>query len=157
VQPVRLHRYDDPMLEQVLRLILHNFAYMESRIDPPSSILTTTVADLRQLCQRGEIWSIGEPPIACVCLTPLDHALGLGRLAVDDHARGQGLGKQLVELAEQRAAALGFAFVELRVRVELTENIELYQHLGFIVSGEGTHEGFDRATNLIMRKAVPKL
>lgn len=148
------HRVGDPALAEVLALILDNFAYMESRIDPPSSILRCTVDDLSKQCGQGEVWSIGTPPVACVCFTPLADALSLGRLAVSPEYRGQGLGKRLIDLAVQRAAALGFSFVELNVRVELIENISLYQHLGFLVTAEGTHSGFDRPTYLVMRKAI---
>lgn len=152
--PLIQHQSDDRALAQVLALILDNFAYMDSRIDPPSSILQCTVEDLSEQCEIGELWSVGSPAVACVCLTPSAQALNVGRLAVAGDHRGQGLGGRLMALAEQRALQRGLAFLELKVRVELTENIRLYRYLGFERTEEGTHEGFDQPTYWVMRKAL---
>ena len=154
-----LHRHtaDDPALHDVLALILESFAYMEGKIDPPSSIVSTTAQDLSMLCGSAEIWSIGSPAVACVCLTPLPDALSIGRLAVAQSYRGHGLGGRLMALAERRARHLGLAYLNLKVRVVLSDKVQLYQHLGFEITEEGTHPGFDRPTYWVMRKALPLL
>lgn len=153
--PLIQHQSDDRALVEVLTLILDNFAYMDSRIDPPSSILQSTVDDLSKQCEIGEVWSIGSPAVACVCLTPSKQSLNVGRLAVVSCHRGQGLGGRLMALAEKRALHHGLAFLELKVRVELNENIRLYRYLGFEMTEEGTHAGFDRPTYWVMRKSLP--
>ena len=92
---------DDPCLPEVLQLIRRSFAYMEGRIDPPSSMHRLTVAALQEQCRAGEIWAIGTPPLACIFLTPKEDCLHLGKLAVDRPQRRSGLGiplaRQLIE------------------------------------------------------------
>lgn len=123
---------------------------MEGRIDPPSSIQRYTEADL----QKGEFWVIGDPPVACVQLTPGPGALYLGKLAVAPRARRQGLARRLVTLAEERARALGLPAVELKARVELAENHATFRALGFREVGRSAHPGFDRPTSITFRKTL---
>ena len=60
----------DPSLwPAVLRLLQEAFAYMEGRIDPPSSLRDLTPEALTRQAEVGEIWVIGAP-LACVFLTP---------------------------------------------------------------------------------------
>ena len=55
----------DPALPQALALIHRSFAYMEGRIDPPSSVHRLTLAALREQARDGEVWGIGTPLRAC--------------------------------------------------------------------------------------------
>ena len=61
---------DSPMMGDLLRLMRDCFAYMEGRIDPPSSLGKTTLASLRTTAAEAEIWVIGMPPVACMILSP---------------------------------------------------------------------------------------
>lgn len=131
-----------------LALICRAFAEMDGRIDPPSSIHRYTEQDL----QQGEFWVIGKPPVACVQLTPRSDVLYLGKLAVDPGYRRQGLARRLVDLAEARARALGLRAVELKARIELTENHATFRALGFEEVGRTNHPGFDRPTSITFRK-----
>ena len=88
----------------VLALIRAEFAYMDGVIDPPSSMHRLTVADIAVLSEKGEVWVIGDPPVACMFLTPKLDWLYLGKLAVSRQMRGQGLARKLVETALTRAA-----------------------------------------------------
>jgi GNAT superfamily N-acetyltransferase len=146
---------DDPRVPMVLDLIQRSFAYMEGRIDPPSSVQRLTPAAIAKQCEVGEVWVIGTPPNACVFLSPKADCLYLGKLAVDTDMQRQGTARRLVELATARAHALGLPALELKTRIELTENHETFESLGFSVISQGCHEGYDRPTNLIMRRPVP--
>jgi ribosomal protein S18 acetylase RimI-like enzyme len=146
---------DDDALPQVLALIRASFAYMEGRIDPPSSMTRLTLTDVAEHCRRGEVWAIGAPVRACVFLTPLVDALYLGKLAVAEDARGQGLARHLVALAERRARALGRGQLELQVRVELVENQRAFEKMGFVKVAETAHPGYARPTSLTLRCPVP--
>ena len=148
------HDPDDDALEAILALIQTSFAYMDGRIDPPSSMLRLSLADIAHQCERGEVWSFGNPIKACVFLTPKTDCLYLGKLAVAYSARGQGLGRALVALAEKRAVALGFPELELQTRIELIESHRIFAALGFVKTLETAHEGYDRVTSITMRKAV---
>ena len=146
----------DPALASVLSLIRSAFAYMEGRIDPPSSMHRLTLAALSDGARQGEVWAVedGGRAVACMMLTPRPPVLYLGKLAVAPSHRGQGLARDLALLAERRAAARGLAAVELQSRVELTENHTVFAALGFAVAGETAHPGFDRPTSLTFRKPV---
>ncbi|SMO68051.1 GNAT family N-acetyltransferase [Ruegeria faecimaris] len=149
--PVRLQP-DDPMLPQVLRLIRHSFAFMEGRIDPPSSMHRLTEETLRQQARDHEVWIIGNRPDAVVFLTPKQDCLYLSKLAVDETRRGQGLAQRLVDLASARAVETGIATLELKARVELVENHASFARMGFVKTAETAHPGFTRATSITMQK-----
>lgn len=153
LQPVR-HAPSDSALADVLDLIRESFAYMDGRIDPPSSMLRLTVEDVARHCETGEVWSLGLPPLACVFLTPRADNLYLGKLAVSAGQRRRGLAGQLVELAVARALELGLPALELQTRVELVENHATFARLGFVQTGETAHPGYDRATSITMRRLV---
>lgn len=144
----------DERLPAVLMLIQSTFAHMEGRIDPPSSVKRLTLNDIIQQCETGEVWVHGNPPKACVFLKENNGRLYLGELAVDTNLRGQGIAKQLVELAETRAIQQGIYELELEVRIELTENHRVFETLGFFNVSEGAHGGYDRSTFLTTRKTL---
>ncbi|MCB1336663.1 MAG: GNAT family N-acetyltransferase [Maritimibacter sp.] len=145
---------DDPA--PVLALIREAFAYMDGVIDPPSSMHRLTPADIARQAETGEVWLTGpkHAPTACLFLTRKPDALYLGKLAVAEPARGRGLARRLVELAEARARALGFSVLELQTRVELTGNHATFERLGFTRTGATAHAGYDRPTSYTYRKPV---
>lgn len=140
----------------LLRLIQSEFAYMDGRIDPPSSMHRLSLEAIAAQARDGEVWAIGKPPIACVFLTPKTDALYVGKLAVAANHRGKGLARALLTLAENRAKALGFAALELETRVELVENHTVFRALGFVETGRKAHAGFDRPTSITFRRPVSK-
>jgi GNAT superfamily N-acetyltransferase len=145
----------DPTLwPAILALLQAEFAYMQGRIDPPSSLGDLTPAALTRQTETGEIWIIGTPPVACVFLTPKPGALYVGKLAVAASHRGQGLARQLLALAETRARAFHLPALELQTRIELTENHAIFSALGFTETARTAHPGFDRATSITFRRAV---
>ena len=138
----------------VLGLIRAEFAYMDGRIDPPSSMHRLSVQDIARQADRAEVWVIGTAPIACMFLTPKNNWLYLGKLAVASSSRGTGLARVMVDTAMARAADLGLQGVELETRVELTFNHATFRALGFVESGRSAHPGFDRPTSLTFRKSL---
>ena len=72
---LRRHQADDAALREILTLIHESFAYMDGRVDPPSSMQRLTLDTLQTQAQTGEIWSLGPPPAACGLFTPMSHAL----------------------------------------------------------------------------------
>jgi GNAT superfamily N-acetyltransferase len=148
--PRRLHP-GDPGLADVRALLGAAFAYMEGVIDPPSSLARLSAEGL---AGSGEVWVIGAPPLACVVLTPMPHALYLGKLAVAEGERGKGHARTLIALAEDRARALGLGVLELQTRVELVANHAAFAALGFAKVAETAHQGYDRPTSITMHKQV---
>ncbi|WP_172327104.1 N-acetyltransferase [Mangrovicoccus sp. HB161399] len=153
MMPVRLDA-GSPAIPAMLALIRESFAYMEARIDPPSSMHRLTERSLRESCAACELWVIGGPPQACVVLTPKQDALYVGKLAVAESARGKGFARMLLELAAERAALLGLGWLELQVRIELTENHAAFARMGFAKTGETAHPGYGRPTSITMRRCL---
>lgn len=138
----------------ILALLRAEFAYMEGRVDPPSSLARLTEADLLDQARAGEVWTIGDPPLACVFLTPKPGALYIGKLAVASGHRRKGLAAALIALAEGRAQALSLPALELQTRVELVENQAAWAALGFRETGRTAHPGYDRPTSITYRKGL---
>ena len=77
----------------------------------------------------------------------------LHHLAVQPHLRGSGLGRRLLEFAEARAQALGFAAIELYTHESMVENIALYQRIGYVETARRRVKTFDR---VYMQKPLPQ-
>lgn len=140
----------------VLSLIRAAFAYMEGRIDPPSSMHRLTAAALAGQAREAEVWVAEETgrPVACMVLTPQADTLYLGKLAVADTHRGQRLGRQMVEHALARARALDLPRLTLQSRVELTESHAAFEAMGFRKTGATAHAGYDRPTSFTYAREV---
>lgn len=138
----------------LLRLIQTEFAYMDGRIDPPSSMLALTPAAIADQAAKAEVWAIGTPPQACVFLTPKADALYIGKLAAAAAHRRKGHARTLIALAETRARALGLPFLELQTRIELSDNQRAFAALGFQETARTAHAGYARPTSITYRRAV---
>jgi GNAT superfamily N-acetyltransferase len=148
---------DPASWQAVLSLIQTEFAYMQGRIDPPSSMQRLSLAALATQAETGEIWTLGTPPLACVFLTRKAEALYIGKLAVRADQRGRGLARRLITQAEARARTLGLRWCELETRVELVENHASFRAMGFVETARKAHAGFDRPTSITFRKPVPEV
>lgn len=146
----------DEGMAPVLGLLHTSFAYMEGVIDPPSSLHRLTAEGLALQARDGEIWVLDEMGriIACLFLTPAPDHLYIGKLAVADEFRGQGLARELVDHAATRARALALPRMVLQSRVELTGNHAAFQALGFVRTGETAHAGYDRPTSLTFERTI---
>ena len=152
------HRAEVPYdWQAVLSLIQAEFAGMQGRIDPPSSMNRLTAADIAAQAQSGEVWVIGTPPLACVFLTATADALYIGKLAVRADQRGRGLARSLITQAEARARAQGLHWLELKTRVELLENHAIFRALGFVETRREAHAGYDHPTTITFRKPLPEV
>lgn len=142
--------------DELHALLAASFAFMEYRIDPPSSLLSMGPATLAEKAEQEKLLLATEDGriAGCVFLRAEADVLYIGKLAVDARLRGRGVARRLIEMAEAEARRTGLPFLELQTRIELTENHETFARLGFVKSGETAHAGFDRATSITMRKRV---
>ncbi|WP_173004676.1 GNAT family N-acetyltransferase [Rhizobium dioscoreae] len=153
-----LRRLDDGFdrWDALLDLILTSFAYMNGRIDPPSSALALTSETLKAkaLSEIAYVALDGEQLVGCIFCRPEAESLYVGKLAVVPAAQGKGIGKQLLGLAETTARELGLKALRLETRIELTDNHATFAAWGFRKTAENRHAGFDRTTSIEMRKAI---
>ena len=61
--------------------------------------------------------------------------VSIANVAVDPRFQGQGIGGALTKFAESKAKENSFSELQLATHVLLTENISLYQHLGWQETG----------------------
>ncbi len=86
---------------------------------------------------RHEVWIAehhGEAAGVMVLETAADH-LAIYSLAVSPMHQGQGVGQRMIQAAEQMAVAAGLAELRLFTNDRMTQNIALYQQVGFHEAG----------------------
>jgi ribosomal protein S18 acetylase RimI-like enzyme len=95
---------------------------------------------------RGEAWVLEEDGavVGLLVLEDRPDGLLLDNVAVAPAAHGRGLGRALIAFAEAEARRRGFLALRLYTHALMTENQALYRHLGFVETGRGTQDGFDR-------------
>ncbi|MEM7671221.1 MAG: GNAT family N-acetyltransferase [Pseudomonadota bacterium] len=136
-------------------LLTRAFAYMEGRIDPPSSLTRMSVACLAQKAARETVLLAEDPRlVGCLFATSRTGALYLGKIAIDPDCQGRGIGRALLAAATEIAKQKRLRALELQTRVELVENHAAFSALGFETIAKTRHSGFDRATSLTMRRPV---
>ncbi len=114
--------------------------YIE-RIGRPPAPLS---ADYAAAVARGEVWvaTDAEAVVGLIVLVTRPGYLLLENIAVLPSGQGRGVGSQLMRLAEQQAAGLGE--IRLYTNVAMTENQAYYRRHGYVETGRGKQEGFDR-------------
>ena len=148
------HGPDDPALEDVLALTRAAFAYMDGKVDPPSSIHRLTLEKLRDTAGIAEVWSLGTPLSAAMILTPRSDRLYIGKLSVAKPHRGKGLSRVMINHAAARAKVLNLPTLELETRIELTSNHAAFIAMGFLEVDRTAHEGYPNPTALTFRKSL---
>lgn len=138
----------------LLELILRAFAYMDGRIDPPSSAHRLTPALLKEKASQecAFVAQDGEHLAGCIFLKPEPDALYIGKLAVEPTMQGRAIGRRLLATAEATARQYGLKALRLETRIELIENHRVFSGWGFRKTAENRHAGFDRTTSIEMRR-----
>ncbi|WFE30504.1 GNAT family N-acetyltransferase [Solwaraspora sp. WMMD791] len=76
--------------------------------------------------------TLKDRPVGCVGVTKVDGAAAaIRRLWVSPELRGLGVGRRLIDAAEEAAASLGASIVRLETNKSLTEAIGLYRAAGY--------------------------
>src|SRR5262249_36968067 len=138
----------------LLLLLQSAFAYMDGRIDPPSSLHRMGVDELRSKARQESliIATEGNDLFGCAFAEGREHCVYVGKIALGAPYRGRGVARQLLAAAESIARRSGQSVLELQTRVELVENHQTFAALGFAKVGETAHPGHTRPTSITMRK-----
>ncbi|MFI8105699.1 GNAT family N-acetyltransferase [Streptomyces sp. NPDC086023] len=99
----------------------------------------------------GHVHVTGTPVAGVVVLVPRGDHLFLDSIAVHPDAHGTGLGRQLLEYAEERARALGLPEIRLYTNALMWENQRLYPRFGCECTERRIDGVYDR---MHYRKAV---
>jgi len=141
---------------QLLDLLRESFAYMTSRIDPPSSLTRMSIDEFKTKATEETliIATEGKELIGCAFAALRDDCVYVGKVAVASSARRQGVARAIFTAAEILARQHRRDFLELQTRVELVENHATFAALGFEKVAETAHPGFSRPTSITMRKRL---
>lgn len=141
---------------QLVGLIRDSFAYMDARIDPPSSLKKMGVEEFEAKAAE-EALIVAEDNriiIGCAFAALRDDCVYVGKVAVAQSARGKGIARAMFAAADGLARTHGRKFLELQTRIELVENHATFAALGFKKVAESAHPGYSRPTSITMRKQV---
>lgn len=142
----------------LLALLHRAFGFMDGRIAPPSSLHLLTrdsIADKSQAESLFLATKSGEL-LGCVFAAQQPDSLYIGKLAVHPEHQRKGIGRRLMDAVEHYAVSKDIDTLELNTRIELIENQSTFQSMGYHVTGEHSHEGFDRPTFISMRKTLSR-
>lgn len=137
---------DLPAIREVNRLAYARYAGRMDR--PPAPVL----ADYRAAAEAGQVWVLGEPPVAVLVLERERDSLLVENIAVSPGVQGTGLGRVLMEFAEAQARSLGLRRLTLYTNEVMTENLAIYARLGYRETGRRTDDGYRR---VFMEKRLP--
>lgn len=109
--------------------------------------------DYRQLISAGGVHVLANAGQVqgFIILLQGDGALLLDNLAVAPEAQGLGLGRVLMDFAEQQALDAGYATIRLYTNEAMTENIALYSRRGYVETHRAEEHGLRR---VYMSKAL---
>ena len=131
--------------EALMALLHAAFAFQEGRIDPPSSLHRFDAASIAAKAKEENlILALDDGKlVGCIFARPQAEALYVGKMAVSPGRQGQGIGRRLMQAAEDLARKSGLGLLELETRVELTENHAAFAAMGFVKFAEKSHPGYD--------------
>jgi len=109
---------------------------------PPRPMLD----DYKDVIQQHRVFALTQATriIGILVLVIQRQTLLVDNVAVDPDHQGRGYGRKLMALAEEEARRLGFTAITLYTNERMTENIELYNKLGYRELGRKTEQGYDR-------------
>ncbi|HEX3789490.1 MAG TPA: GNAT family N-acetyltransferase [Pseudonocardiaceae bacterium] len=113
------------------------------RIGRPPAPMT---ADYAGAVAAGQVWvaeESGELAGLLVLIDFPDHVL-VENVAVRPGSQGTGLGRRLLDHAEQHARAVGRSQLRLYTNEKMTENLAYYPRLGYRETHRGEQHGFRR-------------
>lgn len=109
--------------------------------------------DYRRVIASALVWVavVGDRVLGVLVLSKHAGGMLLENVAVDPQAQGQGVGKQLLLLAERLAREAGHQFLDLYTNVLMVENRVLYGRFGYREYDTREEDGF---TRVYMRKPL---
>lgn len=107
-------------------------AYLERGIGlpPVSEGIEDDIAGNIVWVAEKEEWIIGG-----LILVIDTNSAKLANIAVHPSAGGMGIGRALIEVCEKHVLSLGLSELKLVTHKDMPENVQLYEHLGWQVTG----------------------
>ena len=137
---------DLPVIAEVITAAYSRYLPRMDR--PPAPMLRDYAPEVAQ----GVVWVAGTPVTGLISLIPEAGSLLVENLAVHPAAQGTGLGRALMDFAEQQARKLRLPRLTLYTHEVMTENQAIYAHLGYQETARRTENGYHR---IFMHKELP--
>jgi ribosomal protein S18 acetylase RimI-like enzyme len=122
--------------------------YLDRMDRPPAPMLADYAAEV----ESGRLWVAGEPVAGLIELIGTGDSLHVANVAVHPSAQGTGLGRRLMEFAEEQARQRGLARLDLYTNEVMTENQAIYARLGYRETARRSEDGYRR---VYMDKILP--
>jgi GNAT superfamily N-acetyltransferase len=143
--------YDHPHARRLTRALHADQLRLYGFADDPDATPETDFDPPRGLFL---VASIGDEPVGCGGVRLLDeHTAEIKRMYVADHARGQGIGRYLLEQLERHATSRGATRIMLETGRRNTAALALYHHAGYMPCPSYV-PGRDQRVNRAMTKPV---
>jgi len=132
-------------------------AYITAYVPVLGYIPLPAEEDYRPRIERGEVWLLvcGGRDVGVAVLEERPDHLLVYSIAVRPAQQGRGHGRALLDLADQRAVALGLAAIRLYTNVRMEKNIALYRRHGYVETGTRPHPSRVGEALVDMVRAVP--
>ncbi len=116
--------------------------YIERMPAPPAPML----ADYRALISREAVFvaRAGDALLGVIVLWPETDHLYIDNIAVASAAQGQGVGRLLLEFAENAARQADRSEIRLYTNEAMAENLDFYPRRGFIETHRAIDTGYRR-------------
>jgi ribosomal protein S18 acetylase RimI-like enzyme len=139
---------DVPRLAELVRAA---YGHYVERIGGPPGPMTEDYADVVRRYQVTVAERDGET-VGLIVTGVDDEGFFIANVAVDPSHQGGGVGRALLQHAEQAARRAGFDSVYLYTHERMTENIALYTRIGYV---EYDRRPVDQTTHLVyLRKQL---
>ena len=128
-------------LPAIRGLVQRAYAKYADRMDQlPRPVRADYVAEQ----QAGQIWVAGEPIVGVIVLIREPDCLLIENVAIDPVVQGTGLGRRLMEFAQEQATSSGLDRLRLYTHEVMTENLAIYLHLGYHETERRSEDGYHR-------------
>jgi GNAT superfamily N-acetyltransferase len=136
--PRRATAADLPRIHEVIAAAYAKYLTRMERLPAP------ILRDYDGPVDRGLVWVAGDPVMGLISLIPEADCLLIENVAVHPDAQGTGLGRRLLEFAEQEAARHRLTRVRLYTHEVMTESQAVYARLGYQEVRRATEDGYRR-------------
>jgi N-acetylglutamate synthase-like GNAT family acetyltransferase len=137
---------DLPSIQQVISAAYDKYLNRMDR--PPAPLLR----DYSPAIESGALWVTGTPVIGLISLNQIEDVLLVENVAVHPAEQGTGVGRRLMEFAEDLARQRQIGRLALYTNEVMTENQAIYEHLGYRPTDRRLEGGYRR---VYMEKVLP--
>ncbi len=115
--------------DALIKCIDAAYAIYKDRIKDLPAVSEGVVDDIK--AHRVWVAELDHSVVGGLFLIPHEKFALLANVAIDPMSSGMGLGRGLIERAEEECRVLGLRELRLSTHVNIPENIRLYEHLGW--------------------------